>query len=158
MHTRTLLGLLLFGCATLHAGTAAGPPGVLSFSIQPHPGEGGWLECHLNAKGTFIVRRDATSISGACPAALSLRIMEEFEKLCTAAGEDRFPYNPRFVGRPVPPYFHFASPRGKVLYLEGPENRLPPELTAFMITLTQKLLDQASKTPRAAPPPPIRTF
>lgn len=161
MHTRTLLILLLFGCATLHAGTAVAPPGLLQFSIQPHPGENGWIECHLNAKGSFSVRRDATYISGQCPAPLSLRIMEELEKICLAAGVvDGVPLNPRFGGGPVPPYFYFENPQGKRLYLQGPENRLPPELMQFMVTLSQKLLDQASKNSSAAPAPapPTRTF
>lgn len=160
MHTRTLLGLLLLGCATLHAGTAVDPPGSLQFSLEIHPGKGDWIQAHLNAKGFFMVRSEDKSIQGSLPAPESLRIFAEFEKLCTAAGEDRFPPRPPFGGRPVGPYFHYESPQGKMLYLEGRENRPPPELTAFMITLTQKLLHHATKTPRpaAAPPPPVRTF
>lgn len=154
MYTRTpFILLLLLGGAALHAGTAVDPPDSLRFNFEIHPGKSDWVQVHLNAKGFFMVRSEGISTSGNLPVPEILRIFAEFEKLCTAHGVEGSPPRRGLGGRVVSPYFQYESPQGKILFLEGRDSPPPPALTAFLITLSQKLLHHASKNPRTTPAP-----
>ncbi len=130
-------------------------PGSLIFCLEAHAGQGGCTTCLLTEQGHYMVHQDGVpSIQGQLSAKESQRILEEFEKLCKAAGEERFvPIDPRVVGgnagfvlfKRATPYFSFTTAHGKKLELAGPDKLPPPELTAFMRILWQKLLFQHAK-------------
>jgi len=147
---------------SLRAGTVVDPPGSLRFSLEVHSGKSGEIHVHLNAKGFFMVHSEGTSTLGNLPAVETLRIFAEFEKLCTANGVEGSPTRRGRGGRLLFPCFHYESPQGKILFLEGRDSPPPPALTAFLITLSQKLLHHAAKksgpAAPAPPAPPTRTF
>lgn len=147
--TAALLALL----PSLRAGTVADPPGSLRFSLEIHPGKSDEIHVHLNAKGFFMVHSQGTSTPGSLPAAETLRIFAEFEKLCTTNGVEGSPPRRGLGGRLLFPCFQYESPRGKILCMEGRDPPQPPALTAFLITLSQKLLHHASKSPTPREPP-----
>ncbi|MBN8422703.1 MAG: hypothetical protein J0L73_27585, partial [Verrucomicrobia bacterium] len=148
-----IAAVLLALLPTLRAGTAVDPPGSLQFSLEIHLGKSDEIHVHLNAKGFFMVHSAGMSTTGSLPAAESLRIFAEFEKLCAATGVEGSPPRRGLGGRVVSPYFQYESPQGKILSLEGRDPPPPPALTAFLITLSQKLLHHASKNPRPTPAP-----
>jgi hypothetical protein len=139
-------------------------PGSLIFNVEQLPGKGGWATCLLDDQGHFMVQAEGMpKLMGSLPAKESVRILEEFEKLCKAAGEERFaPVDVRVAGgnrRFVPlvifkratPYFTFMSAQGKKLELAGPDKLPPPELAAFLRILWQKLLFQYAKISNEKP-------
>lgn len=149
---------LLCGRAASHASPVfPAQAGYLVFSIEQHPGKSGPVTCLLKDTGYFrVFQEGASTIQGQLPAQEGLRILEEFEKLCSAEGEDRFPPDPRVGdGQRIAPYFFYKNAKGKVLELEGSKKHLPPELVEFMKALWQKLLLQAAQntSPPVAPAP-----
>ncbi len=151
MHRRAFMVLLSVACITLRAFAADLPQGYLMFTIEKQPGKTGWISCLLHPRGDFSVyQNDAEPIHGVLSPQETLRILEEFGKLCAAAGEHRFQPIRRFGVQKLRPCFSYKSPEGKKLELEGPENPPPMELTAFMRIMWQKLLFEAAKKP--APP------
>ena len=140
-------------------------PGSLIFNVEQLPGSGGWATCMLDDQGHFMVQREGLPrLQGSLPAKESVRILEEFEKLCKAAGEERFaPVEVRAVGggngRFIPfvifkrgtPYFTFMSAQGKKLELSGADKLPPREVSAFLKILWQKLLFEHAKISKEKP-------
>jgi hypothetical protein len=153
--------LLLIGFLPGHAepvGLFGGSDAFLWFGIEQHPGKADWVGCWLDINGEFRVFRAGDTIVGKLPAQESRRILEEYEKICTAAGEHHFPPEVILFRGGLPrqaPYFIYRSAKGKYLALEGPQTLPPPELTAFLRILWQKLITHAAQNPSTAPSDPF---
>jgi hypothetical protein len=162
-----ITALLLLGLSPGLAGQAPfgmTSPAYLWFTIEKHPGKADWVSCVLGIDGQFkIIDAGAAKAEGKLSAQESRRILEEYEKLCVAAGEQQFQPIVRVrlrglgavavAGNPlcIPPFFNYLGPQGKHLMLEGPQTLPPPELTAFLRILWQKLLSQP--IPKPVDPP-----
>ncbi|WP_395753709.1 hypothetical protein [Prosthecobacter sp.] len=140
--------LLLVSRVSCHAGLRADSPvsgASLSFTIEQHPGKADWISGTLNSDGDFrLLEGHQGPRSGSLPAQESLRILEAYGKLCERAGADHFPPEPVFFpfgrGGGAFPSFTYVSPQGRRLELMDPRHPLPPEFTAFLRILWQKLL------------------
>jgi hypothetical protein len=151
-----LTALLLGGFFPSHAAQRiwfSDNDAFLWFAIEQHVGKADWVSCRLDLDGKFRVYRIGDTIHGILPAPEGRRILEEYEKLCTTAGEHLFPPDAILLRRGQPslsPYFIYRSPEGKFLALEGRQNLPPPELTAFLRILWQKLITHAAQNPITA--------
>ncbi len=156
-----LMAALLCGLTSAHAGASSTTaPRYLWINIEQQPGKDGSVTCLLNARGEFKVIPDgADPVMGTLPVQESGRILEEFEKICRATGEGSTQpdaLNARFVGGArVPIGFAYTTPQGEMLQMAAPDNRLSPQMNAFLRILWQKLLYHAAKHPRPVPADPF---
>ncbi|WP_395753708.1 hypothetical protein [Prosthecobacter sp.] len=152
-----LLAFLILASVLLDGGQAragpapfqnlALPDGLLIFTLEENPGKGDWVVCTLNLEGDFGVRPlKGISHSGKIPAQEAGRIIEECGKVIDRVGRGIFQPAPLFVGgRIINPMFVHMTPQGELLQLIGPAKLPPPELTAFLRILWQKLLTRLSQ-------------
>ncbi len=127
------------------------PNGLLLFTVEQHPGKGDWVTCSLRLDGNFGLQTlaDGTSSEGQLTEKEAGRIIEECGKICDRAGKDLFPPDRLlFAGGALGnPLFIHMTPQGELLLLSGPEKPPPPELTAFLRLLWQKLHTQPGLQP-----------